>query len=188
MGSESPPCVRSTALTRRPPSLARVPVSPVPRGQRYYEAATTSRRASPSLICFASGVRAILRSSCSPWRRSRMVKAHRARHLVSRPPFAGTVSRGRKRDLTGSQAIRPTPLPRSKTPAGPTNPHLDGVVDAAPAQTTAKSSSDDNFEAIHAAWHLLPTLHDGVAARHARLLPAGWLTFTGRELNPLGSR
>ena len=26
-----------------------------------------------SLICFASGVRAILRSSCSPWRRSRMV-------------------------------------------------------------------------------------------------------------------
>ena len=35
-------------------------------------------------------------------------------------PFAGTLSRGRKRDLTGSQAIRPMPLPRSKTPAGPT--------------------------------------------------------------------
>jgi hypothetical protein len=27
-----------------------------------------------SLICFASGVRAIFRSSCSPWRRSRMVE------------------------------------------------------------------------------------------------------------------
>ena len=35
-------------------------------------------------------------------------------------PIAGTLSRGRKRDLTGSQAIHPTPLPRSKTPAGPT--------------------------------------------------------------------
>ena len=35
-------------------------------------------------------------------------------------PFAGTLSRGRKRDLTGSQAIHPMPLPRSKTPAGPT--------------------------------------------------------------------
>ena len=35
-------------------------------------------------------------------------------------PFAGALSRGRKRDLTGSQAIRPMPLPRSKTPAGPT--------------------------------------------------------------------
>jgi len=35
-------------------------------------------------------------------------------------PFAGMLSLGRKRDLTGSQAIHPMPLPRSKTPAGPT--------------------------------------------------------------------
>ena len=32
-------------------------------------------------------------------------------------PFAGTLSLGRRRDLAGSQAIRPMPLPRSKTPA-----------------------------------------------------------------------
>jgi len=35
-------------------------------------------------------------------------------------PFAGALSFGRKRDLTGSQAIHSMPLPRSKTPAGPT--------------------------------------------------------------------
>ena len=41
----------------RPPSLRRVPASPVPRPLRYYEAATTSRRACPSAYVFASGFR-----------------------------------------------------------------------------------------------------------------------------------
>ena len=76
-------------------------------------------------------------------------------------PFAGTLSRGRRRDLTGSQAIHPMPLPRSKTPAGPTIPHPDGVVGAAPAQPTAKAQREHNFEAIARLCHLLPTLHDG---------------------------
>ena len=40
-------------------------------------------------------------------------------------PSVGLLSRGRERDLSGSQAIRPVPLPRSKTPAEPTIPrHL----------------------------------------------------------------
>jgi hypothetical protein len=118
------PCFPATALIPwRPPSLARVPVSPVPRSQRYYEGATTSRLRIPrSLICFASGVRAIFRSSCSPWRRSRDGwKTHPGQGIWSAGrPYAGTLSLGRRRDLTGSQAIRPIPLPRSKTPAGPT--------------------------------------------------------------------
>ena len=47
-----------------------------------------------SLICFASGVRAILRSSCSPWRRSRMIGGPiRARAFgTAGRPFAGTLS------------------------------------------------------------------------------------------------
>ena len=76
-------------------------------------------------------------------------------------PFAGALSRGRKRDLTGSQAIHPMPLPRSKTPAGPTIPHPDGVVDAAPAQPTAKAPAMIISRLLTRLQHLLPTLHDG---------------------------
>ncbi len=45
------PCFPATALIPwRPPPLARVPVSPVPRGQRYYEGATTSRLRVPGRL------------------------------------------------------------------------------------------------------------------------------------------
>src|SRR5215467_11924183 len=41
---------------------------------------------------------------------------------------AGLFARGRKRDLPGSQAIRPVPMPRSPTPAEPTIPrHSHGI-------------------------------------------------------------
>jgi hypothetical protein len=47
----------------------------------------------------------------------------RARALVQpAAQGAGSLSRGHERDLSGSQAIRPVPLPRSKTPVGPTSP------------------------------------------------------------------
>jgi hypothetical protein len=39
-------------------------------------------------------------------------------------PIAGLLSRGRERDLPGSQAIHPVPLPRSTTPAESTMPRL----------------------------------------------------------------
>jgi len=101
-------------------------------------------------------------------------------------PFAGALSRGRKRDLTGSQATHPMSLPRSKTPAGPTIPHPDGVVDAAPAQPTAKAPAIKISRLLTRLQHLLPTLHDGRRRTPCKgSLPAGWLTFTGRELNPL---
>jgi hypothetical protein len=35
----------------------------------------------------------------------------------SSDPIADLLSRGRERDLPGTQAIRPVPLPRSRTPA-----------------------------------------------------------------------
>ena len=61
---------------------------------------------------------------------------------------AGLLARGRERDLPGSQAIHPVPLPRSTTPAEPTIPRLfDGFVDAAPALPTAKASALVNFGA-----------------------------------------
>jgi hypothetical protein len=39
-------------------------------------------------------------------------------------PIAGLLSRGRERELPGSQAVHPVPLPRSATPAESTIPHL----------------------------------------------------------------
>jgi hypothetical protein len=66
------PCFPSMGLvTRRPPSLRRVPARPVPRLPRYYEAATTSRRACPSAYGFALGSPHDLGSSCSPQRSRR---------------------------------------------------------------------------------------------------------------------
>ena len=49
------PCVRSTVLySWHPPSLCRVPASPVPRLHRYYEGATTSRTRVPAPLWFRS--------------------------------------------------------------------------------------------------------------------------------------
>src|SRR5208337_1224385 len=100
-------------------------------------------------------------------------------------PFAGTLSLGRRRDLTGSQAIHPMPLPRSKTPAGPTILTLT-VSSMLPHSTHSEGSSDHNFEATHAA--SAPAAYASRRASPPAMqgsLPAGWLTFTGRELNPL---
>jgi hypothetical protein len=47
---------------------------------------------------------------------------HGPGHLFSRLPKCRLLSCGREQDLSGSQAIRPVPLPRSKTPAEPTIP------------------------------------------------------------------
>ena len=100
---------------------------------------------------------------------------------------AGLLPRGRERDLPGSQAIRPMPLPRSRTPAESTIPRLFvGLVDAAPASQTAKASACQLFRGYRAA--------SAPAAYASRMvlpppmqssLPAGWLAFAGRELNPL---
>ena len=172
------PCFPATVLIPwRLPSLARVPVSPVPRGQRYYEGATTSRSRIPGRL-FVS-LPGSTRSSAVRVRRSapgRVEDPSRPGHLFSRPPIAGALSRGRERDLTGSQAIHPMPLPRSKTPAEPTIPHHDGLVDAAPAQPTAKAPAIIISRLLTRLQHLLPTLHERRCRRpgKARFRLAGW--------------
>src|SRR5208337_1138737 len=83
------PCFPATALIpRRPPSLARVPVSPVPRGQRHYEGATTSRLRIPGRLSVSlpgsarsSALRARL-GGAPGW----LEDPSGPGHLVSRPP------------------------------------------------------------------------------------------------------
>ena len=61
------PCFPSAVLSsRRPPSLDRVPVSPVPRRHQHYEGATTSHSRIPGhLFVSLPGPTRFLRSSCS---------------------------------------------------------------------------------------------------------------------------
>jgi hypothetical protein len=140
------PCFPSAVLSsRRPPSLDRVPVSPVPRRRQYYEGATTSHPRIPGrLFVSLPGPTRFLLASCSllPALPGRRRPPPRARIIV-RPAilFAGAHSRGRERDLSGSQAPHPVPLPRSKTPAEPTVLANNGTVDAAPASVTTKASA-----------------------------------------------
>jgi hypothetical protein len=130
-------------------------------------------------IWFASGLHATLLGSClaacAP-RRSE-VPSGPGSLFNRRPETAGLLARGRERDLPGSQAIHPVPLPRSATPAEPTIPRLfDGIVDAAPALPTAKASAVHEFRgSITRPWHLLPTLHESCCHHpcKARFRPAG---------------
>jgi len=83
-------------------------------------------------------------------------------HCSAGDPIAGLLSRGRERDLPGSQAVHPVPLPRSRTPAESTIPRLSvGFVDAAPASRTTKASACQLFRgSIARLQHLLLTLQE----------------------------
>ena len=145
--AQSPlPCFPSAVLSsRRPPSLDRVPVSPVPRRHQYYEGATTSHPPHPrSLICFASGAHAIppcfvLAVASAP---GRMEAPPRARIIVqpaiplparSRVDVSGTSQVPRRPILCLCPGPRPRPNRRSLANGG--------LVDAAPAPVRAKASA-----------------------------------------------
>ena len=73
---------------------------------------------------------------------------------------------------------RPRPNRRSLATGGP--------VGAAPARETAKAPALMDIGATTGLQHLLSTLHEWCCHHHMQdSLPAGWLAFTGRELNPL---
>jgi hypothetical protein len=125
-GSKSLSCFPSMALSaRRLPSLLRVPVSPVPRSQRYYEGATTShpRIHGRLLVRFHSPRDPPSFVSAVALPKGRRPLSGQA-PLLCRVPNSGVLARGRDWDLSGLQAIRPVPLLRSRTPVEPTCPCL----------------------------------------------------------------
>ena len=93
------PCVRSTVLfSWRPPSLRRVPASPVPRPHQYYEGARAgSRSASPLSRSLALA---------PPWRRSLSTRS-----TPVTPPGTCRYAPSARRDalLTLSPALHPSP-------------------------------------------------------------------------------
>ena len=146
-----------------PPSLARVPVSPVPRGQRYYEGATTSRPRIPGRLSVSlpgsarsSAFRARL-GGAPGW----LEDPAGPGHLVSRPPICRhtlTRTQAGSHRLPGDPSHAFAPV---QDPGRTDDPHPDGVVDAAPAQPTAKAPAIEISRLLTRLRHLLPTLHDG---------------------------
>ena len=158
------PCFPATALIPwRPPSLARVPVSPVPRGQRSYEGATTSRLRTPGRLSVS-----LPGSARSSTLRARLGGApgwledpSGPGHLVSRPPICRhtlTRTQAGSHRFPGDPSHAFAPV---QDPGRTDDPHPDGVVDAAPAQPTAKAPAIIISRLLTRLRHLLPTLHDG---------------------------
>ena len=146
------PCFSAMGLcARRPPFLERVPVSPVPRLPRYYEAATTSRGAYPSAYGFASGFRTRLAfrvRSRAPDRRQAVGQAWSVVQPALPKP---AVSYGHARDLSGSLASHPAPLPCSKTPAEPVFLAMAAFPMLPPDPTRRRLQHFHDFEANHRA-------------------------------------
>jgi len=118
-----------------------------------------------SLICFASGVHATLLGSCLAALRSRSREVGGCLpgqgQCSTGDPIAGLLSRGRVRDLPGFQAIRPVPLPRSRTPAESTIPRLLTVPSMLPPLVRQRRLQRINhIGAIARLQHLLPTLQE----------------------------
>ena len=91
-------------------------------------------------------------------------------------PIAGLLSRGRERDLPGSQAIHPVPLPRSTTPAESTIPRLLSVSSMLPPLRRQRRLQRHGYiGAIAGLQHLLPTLQEWCCHHpcKVRFRPAG---------------
>src|SRR5260221_10731918 len=142
------------------------------------------------LICFASGVRAILFVSClATCAPGRSEGPSGPGSLFNRRPDLPVCSHA---DVSGiSQVSRqsiPCLCPALETPTEPTIPRLlDGFVDAVPALPTAKTSAVNEFRgSVTRLWHPLPPLQESCCHHpcKARFRLAG-LAFTGRASNPL---
>jgi hypothetical protein len=101
-------------------------VSPVPRLRRYYEGATTSRPRIPGPLWFRSQAPhappVFVLAEALPLGVEDAQRAwNRDQPAVPVPAISHVDA---KRDLTGSLAIHPMPLPCSKTPAEPPEPRL----------------------------------------------------------------
>lgn len=186
------------ALPWRRPSLPWVPASPVPHLRRYYGGATTSRARNPrSLMCSLPGPPCSSPSSCSPKRsRGSGGLLPGLGRLFSRRPGSGEPARGRVRDISGSQATHPAPLPCSKTPVEPSRPRHYRPCRCCPRSQHSEGFDDSMISGLtHGFDACCLRFTTGVAADHARLasgwraapLPGGrrtlWIASKGFELH-----
>jgi hypothetical protein len=115
--------------------------------------------------------------------RSRKVRGCRPGqgHCSAGDPIAGLLSRGHERDLPGSQAIRPVPLPRSRTPAEPTTPRLLTVPSMLPPLPSQRGLQPLEISGLPRGFSTCCLrFTNGVANIHAKLA-SGWLARLYRE-------
>jgi hypothetical protein len=183
------PCFPSMGLSsRRPPFLQWVPASPVPRLQRYYEGATTSRTRAPGALWFRSQAP----SAPSDVRARRGAPGvaedhHRAWGLWSAGlPVSGISQMGTHgiSQVSWQSVPRLCPVPRPR----PDRQDLAscGPIDAAPGPNTPKAPAGHDIGATPGLQRPLPTLHERRCRRpcKARFRLAG-CAFAGRGSNPL---
>src|SRR6202166_1259019 len=140
-----------------------------------------------SLICFASGVHATLLGSClaacarAPGRSEGAFRARVHVQPATRLPACSHV------DVSGISQVPSYAFASVHDPGRIDDPSpIDGFIDAAPTRTTVKASASWLYRgyrgasapAAYASRMMLPPTMQGS-------LPAGWLAFAGRELNPL---
>ena len=105
-----------------------------------------------------------------------------------KPGTAGYSSAGQSQDLPGSWGIRPVPLPRSRIPAS-SSALAFSARRCSPHFAYSEDTSTTDFSRLnHAA--SVPAAYASSGALphpHARLASGRWLTFAGRESNPLDS-
>ncbi len=149
----------------------------VPRLQRYYQGATTSRpRVSFGLLFSPAGSA----GAC------RVRVRHGALPPPCRPgdgpgsgfscrhPLSSVFARGQEQDLPGSLATHPVTLRRSTTPDDPLRLADGDASGAAPTCLTMKASSIDRFRGLPRRFvTCCLRFTTRVAARHARLA-SGW--------------
>jgi hypothetical protein len=193
------PCFRSAVLSAwRLPSLDRVPASPVPRLQRYYEGATTSRVRLPGPLWIRFRAPRAPPCSCSPWRsRSGEGPLSGPGTLVSRSPLSGGMHVGMhgisqvswRSILHLCPALRPRPDQQVLALIGP--------ADAAPGTSTPRAPAKYDLGAqpralVSAAYAsraaLPPPMQGSLPAGGLQPLPGGsrtlWNTMKGFRLHP----
>ncbi len=184
------PCFPSMVhRARRLPSLRRVPVSPVPRPRRYYEAATTSRRTRPSAYVFASGFHMVLAFRARRSAPGRRQAGDRAWSLAEPALPFRRFPRGCRRDLSGSQVTHPVPSPCSKTPVEPDDLTMSAVPVLPPHPTRRWFRRFHDLEAYGRA--SVPAVYASRAALPPPMqdsLPAGGLRLYREGVEPSGSR
>ncbi len=175
------------SMPRRLPSLGRVPLGTVPRRHQYYEDATTPRTASPLAYWVRSQVPRrppvfVLAAALPHSRRCRT-----GQDLCSAGGPIPAVVAWTIRDLPGSLATHPVPLPRSRTPVGRRSWPITERRCCPRGEDREGSGDQNDFGACHGA-----SAHAVYASRapsrepRQDSLPAGRLSAsTVRESNPL---
>ena len=143
-----------------------------------------------SLICFASGVHATFLGSClAACAPKRSEGAFWAGVNVTGDPIAGLLSRGRVRDLPGSQETHPVPLPRSRTPAELTIPRLLTVSSMLPPPNYREGFSVLTISGLLRGFSTCCLrFKKGVATIHARLTSGRLARLCREGVEPSGSR